>query len=59
MALRETVTGQTFDELISGAAIPVLTKNMTILSGSKIDVLTRIQSLDKYQQASVLKDLFG
>lgn len=31
----------------------------TDAKGAILDVLTRIQGLDKYQQASVLKDLFG
>lgn len=53
MAIREKITGVSYDELLGGPELPVLTKNVTIVSGAgklvRGTVLGRITASGKYQ----------
>lgn len=51
MAIRETITGQTFDELMGGTSVPFLTANVTLLAGTNYkrgSVLGKIEASGKF-----------
>lgn len=52
MAIRTTVDGQTFDELIGGTEVAILTANITLLAGGNYkrgSVLGKITESGKYK----------
>lgn len=52
MAIRTTVPGQTFDELIGGTEVAILTANITLLAGGNYkrgSVLGKITESGKYK----------
>lgn len=57
MAIRETITGVKYDELIGGPEIAILNKNVTIVKGAGIltrgTVLGKITESGKYEQVQL------
>lgn len=63
MAIRETIAGVTYDELIGGPELPLMTKNVTVVSGSgaltRGAILGKITASGKYEMVQLAAGTTG